>query len=100
MARTRARARSAAMSQFTRRKLIAGAAVAPLALNGAAAHPAPASLGRPEGRGTSPIAPASKPDPILAKTVAWTAERDAIDAMMREWQDHEAALCARTKPAA
>ena len=78
------------MSKLTRRKLITAAAVAPLALNGTAP-------GR-EAWCTSP-APTSKPDPVVVTVAAWMADRDAIEVMMREWQDWEAALCDKIKGA-
>jgi hypothetical protein len=81
----------ALMAEISRRRLIAGAAAAPLAINGAT-HMVPAKLGR-EVR----TSPASKSDPVVAKVSAWIADRDAIDAMMREWQDWEVALCAKIK---
>jgi hypothetical protein len=34
-------------------------------------------------------------DPIVAKVRAWTAEHDARNALMLEWQDWEEALCAK-----
>lgn len=80
------------MAKISRRKLIAGAAATPLALNGAAHAAKP---GRAEAPHTSPRAPDA--DPVVAKVTAWIAERDAIDAMMREWQDWEVALCAKIK---
>lgn len=80
------------MSKLTRRKLIAGAAAAPLVLNGAA-HATPE-----EGRPTPRTSPAPKPDPVVAKVAAWMAERDAIDAMMEEWAELEVALFDKLKP--
>ncbi len=74
------------MAKLTRRKLIAIAASAPLALNGAA-HAAPATT-----------APAStEADPIVAKAAAWMAAYDAREALVLEWQDHETALFAKVK---
>lgn len=83
------------MPKICRRKLIVGVAAAPLALSGARAKP-----GSAEGSRASPIAPTSKPDPVLARAAAWIAERDAIDAMMREWQELEVALCEKIGPTA
>jgi hypothetical protein len=78
---------------ISRRKLITGAAVAPLALNGAA-HAAPAKPGR-EAR----TAPAPAPDPVVAKAAAWMAAYDAREALIREWQHQETALFAKVKAA-
>lgn len=78
------------MPKLSRRNLIAVAAAAPLALNGHSAGPAAAEQGR------APLRPtATKPDPVVAKVEAWLADREAIDAMMLEWQDQESALCER-----
>ena len=77
------------MPKLSRRNLIAGAAAAPLALNGYSAEGAAAKPAR------KPPAPVAKADPVVAKVEAWLADRDAIDAMMLEWQDHESALCDR-----
>ena len=82
------------MAKISRRNLIAGAAAAPLALNGAA-HAAPAKPGRAEAR-TSPV---SNPDPIVAKVDAWMAAYDAREALIREWQHQETALFAKVKAA-
>lgn len=38
-------------------------------------------------------------EPVVEKAAAWMAERDAIDAMMLAWQDHESALLRRTEGA-
>jgi hypothetical protein len=81
------------MAKISRRKLIAGAAATPLALTGVA-HATPA-----KSRREAHTPPVSKSDPIVAKVAAWIADRDAINAMMREWQDWEVALCARIKGA-
>ncbi|MGE3583123.1 MAG: hypothetical protein AB7J28_17120 [Hyphomonadaceae bacterium] len=80
------------MAKLSRRKLIAGAAAAPLAgaLNGPA-HAAP-------GRVAPRTPPTAKADPVVAKVEAWIAERDAIDAMLEEWADLESALCDKIKP--
>jgi hypothetical protein len=79
------------MPKLSRRNLIAGAAAAaPLALNGHSAGPAAADKER-----LPPNVVAPKPDPVVAKVEAWLADRDAIDAMMLEWQDQESALCDR-----
>lgn len=78
------------MAKLSRRKLIAGAAAAPLALNGAA-HAALAEA----SRDFSPRA--AKPDPIVAKAAAWMAEHDRRDAMMLEWRNWESALCDKIK---
>lgn len=78
------------MSKLTRRKLIAGAAAAPLAgaaVNGAA-HAAPTP---------HRAKPPPNPDPIVAKVAAWMAAYDAREALIREWQDHETALYAKVK---
>jgi hypothetical protein len=80
------------MSKLSRRKLIAGAAAAPLALNGAA------HAGKSGSAQVSRPAPPT-PDPVVDKVTAWIKDRDAIDAMMREWQDWEMALCAKIKGA-
>jgi hypothetical protein len=72
--------------KFSRRKLILGAAAARLALGSVKAAPAKAMSPR-----------AAKADPIIPKVRAWAAEHDARDAMMREWQDLEVALCDRIK---
>jgi hypothetical protein len=83
------------MASLSRRKLIAAAAVAPLAGAVSGAHAPPFSaIAAPKVDATR----RSKPDPLLARTAAWIAERDAIDAMMHEWQDQETALCERIKP--
>lgn len=74
------------MSKLTRRKLITAAALAPLALNGAA-----------PGRAEARTSPAPNPDPIVAKVAAWMAAYDAREALLREWQDHENALFAKVK---
>ncbi len=85
------------LSSISRRKVIAGAAVAPLTLSSIAQ----AVPGRRElPRCALPIAPGLGSDPVLARTEAWIAERDAIDAMMGEWQDLEAALCETVKTSA
>jgi hypothetical protein len=81
------------MAKFSRRKLIGGGAAAALALNGAA-H---ARQDRADAGRMPPTALASKPDPVLARVTAWIADRDAIDAMMRQWQDQEVALCETCK---
>jgi len=81
------------MAKISRRKLITGAAVAPLALNGAT-HAAPAKAPR-----ASRPAPASNADPIVAKVAAWMAAYDAREALIREWQDHETVLFAKVKAA-
>lgn len=77
------------MTKLSRRYLIAGAAAsAPLPLYSRIGGPAEAQLDRK--------APASdKLDPVVAKVEAWLTDRDAIDAMMLDWQDNESALCAR-----
>lgn len=75
---------------ISRRKLITGAAVAPLALNGAA-HAAPA---KPAAR-----ASITEADPVVAKAAAWMAAYDAREALLREWQDQETALFAKVKAA-
>lgn len=80
-------------NQLSRRYLIAAAASAPLALNGAA----PAAPAKPAGA-PPPTARVAKADPIIAKVDAWIAERDAIEAMMEEWADLEVALCERAEP--
>jgi len=69
------------MAKLTRRKLIAGAAVAPLA--GAAGTPA-----------------AVKADPLVARVRAWIGEQNAADALTREWQWQllEHALFLKCKP--
>lgn len=78
------------MPKLSRRKFIAGAAAAPLALD-SAAHAQPAVLAPPR-------AIASKPDPIVAKVAAWMADYDAREAMIRRWQDWESALCEKARP--
>lgn len=81
------------MPKLSRRNVIAGAAVAPLALNGAAHAAKP---GRAEA---PPTAPTSNPDPVVAKAAAWMAAYDAREALIREWQDQETALFAKVKAA-
>src|SRR5690606_35388794 len=81
----------ASMAKISRRNVIAGAAVAPLALNGAA-HAAPEKPGR-EVR----TAPTSKPDPVVAKAASWIAAYDAREALIWEWQHQETALFAKVK---
>lgn len=80
------------MPKLSRRNLIAGAAAAaaPLALNAHSAEPMAT-----DQRRLPPSAVAPKPDPVVAKVAAWFADRDAIEAMMLEWQDQESALCDR-----
>jgi hypothetical protein len=78
----------ASMAKISRRKLIAGAAVAPLALNGAA-HAAPA---KPAAR-----ASITEADPIVVKVAAWMAAADAREAMLEQWSDLDAALIAKRK---
>lgn len=79
------------MPKLSRRNLIAGAAAAaPLALNEHCTWPAAADQER-----LPPSAAAPNPDSVVAKVEAWLADRDAIDAMMHEWQDQESALCDR-----
>jgi hypothetical protein len=79
------------MAKLSRRKLIAGAAAAPLAgaLNGAA-HAAP-------GRGAPRTSPAPLADPVVAKVDAWMAAYDAREALIQEWQDHENVLFEKVK---
>ena len=72
------------MAKISRRNLIAGAAAAPLALNGAA-HAAPLKPSRAEA------------DPVVAKVAAWMAAYDAREALLLEWQDFETALFAKVK---
>mgnify|MGYP000048559831 CR=1 FL=1 len=80
------------MPKLSRRKLIVGAAAAPLALNGAAHAAKP-------GRAEAPCASAltSKPDPVVAKAAAWMAAYDAREALLREWQHQETALFTKVK---
>ncbi|PZO47647.1 MAG: hypothetical protein DCF16_17450 [Alphaproteobacteria bacterium] len=75
------------MPKLSRRNLIAGAAAAPLALNGAV-HAAPAA---------PRTSPASTPDPVVAKAAAWLADRDSIDAMAEEWSALEVVLFDKVK---
>lgn len=81
------------MSKFSRRKLIAGAAAAPLALTGVAHGTKPDEAA--EVSRTS-RAPPSR-DPVVAKVEALIVERAAIEAMMEEWADLEVALCTKIK---
>lgn len=78
------------MASISRRKLIATATLAPLALNVAARAQAAAPAAR------RAIAP--KPDFIVAKVAAWMAEYDARETMIRAWQDWENALCEKIRP--
>jgi len=81
------------MAKISRRKLIAGAAAAPLALNGAAHAAKPGRAEAPRTGTTSP------PDPVVAKAAAWMAAYDAREALIREWQHQETALFAKVKVA-
>jgi hypothetical protein len=74
------------LPKISRRKLIVGATAARLALGSVKTAPAKEMPPR-----------AAKADPIIPKVRAWMAEHDARDAMMREWQDLEVALCDRIK---
>ncbi len=78
------------MAKISRRNVIAAAA-ATLALNDDAHGAKPGSVLTRIG--------APNTDPVVARVSAWIAERDAIDAMMREWQDWEVALCDKIKRA-
>lgn len=81
------------MAKVSRRKLIAGAALAPFALaNGVAPDRAISTNRRAQILPTQRIV-----DPVVEKVTAWIADRDAIDAKMLEWQDQEVALCAKIK---
>lgn len=82
------------MSKLSRRKVIAGAAAAPLA---GAVKDAEAA---PHVKAAAKAATPAEADPAVAKVAAWIAERDAIDAMTMEWQDLESALCEKIRPAA
>lgn len=84
------------MPQLTRRKLVVGAAAAPLALNGAASASA-LKNGRDPQTTREKAAPASKADPIAAKVAAWMAAYDAREALIREWQNSETNLFAKAK---
>ena len=78
------------MTSISRRKLITGAAVAPLALDGAAqARPATSAAQRPR---------VARPDPIVAAVAAWMADYDAREVMIRTWQAWENALCEKIRP--
>lgn len=77
------------MSKLSRRNVIAGAAAAPLVGAVKGVSPAPRARAAPKAE--------AKTDPVVAKVAAWIAERDAIDAMMLEWQDLESALCEKIR---
>lgn len=77
------------MPAISRRNLIAGGAAIPLVPRGELAVQRPSR----ERQQSSAIVL----DPVVAKVAAWIADRDLIDAKMREWQDQEVALCKKIK---
>lgn len=71
------------MAKLSRRKLIAGAAAAPLAGT--------------VNETTRPAAKRAKADPVVKHVAAWMAERDHHDAMALEWSDLESKLARKTR---
>jgi hypothetical protein len=72
------------MSPFSRRKLIAAVAAAPLI---------EASAQRGQGKQR-----ASAGDPVIAKARGWIVAKESQDALVRQWQDLESRLCERIRP--
>ncbi|MFN3465296.1 MAG: hypothetical protein ACK4X1_14600 [Terricaulis sp.] len=72
------------MAKLSRRKLIAGAAAAPLA-------------GSLNGKTTRQASKRAKVDPVVKHVAAWMAERDHHDAMALEWSKLESKLERKTR---